>query len=206
MIRQKMSDLAGARKSIYTTLGASNHTDKERECNDYYATEPWAIDVLHGVEKFDGAIWEPACGGGHLSKRLQELGYKVFSTDLIDRGYGKSDIDFLNQKQCLPCVRHIITNPPYKYALEFCQHAYDLVPDGGKVAMFLRLQFLEGKKRKVFFTKYPPKALYVSSSRIQTAKNGEFERMKDGGGSAVAYGWFVWEKRLQGDTVIKWVN
>jgi len=41
-------DWTGNNKSIYTTLGASNHTEKEREENDYYATEPVAIDVLLG--------------------------------------------------------------------------------------------------------------------------------------------------------------
>ena len=41
-----MSDWTGNSKSIYTTLGASNHTDKDREQNDCYATDPIAIDVL----------------------------------------------------------------------------------------------------------------------------------------------------------------
>lgn len=39
-------DWTGNAKSIYTTLGASNHTDKEREFNDYYATDPIAVDAL----------------------------------------------------------------------------------------------------------------------------------------------------------------
>lgn len=39
-------DWTGNRKSIYSTLGASNHTDKEREKNDFYATDPIAIDAL----------------------------------------------------------------------------------------------------------------------------------------------------------------
>lgn len=39
-------DWTGNGKSIFTTLGASNHTDKERETNDYYATDPIAIDAL----------------------------------------------------------------------------------------------------------------------------------------------------------------
>lgn len=39
-------DWTGTNKSIYATLGASNHTDKEREQHDYYATSPEAIDFL----------------------------------------------------------------------------------------------------------------------------------------------------------------
>ena len=46
--RNKMqsNDWTGNQNSVYKTLGASNHTDKDRETNDYYATDPIAIDVL----------------------------------------------------------------------------------------------------------------------------------------------------------------
>ena len=98
--------------------------------------------------------------------------------------------------------RDIITNPPYSHAQEFVEKAMELVEEGGKVAMFLKLTFLEGKKRKELFKKYPPKVLYVSSSRLQCAKNGDFE----GVGTAIAYGWFVWEKGYKGEPVIRWIN
>lgn len=74
---------------------------------------------------------------------------------------------------------------------------------GRKVAMFLKLQFLEGKSRKEFFLKNPPKTVYVSSSRLICAMNGEFSKYPS---SAVAYAWFVWEKGFKGDPVIKWIN
>lgn len=193
------------RRNVFTTLGASNHTDKVRQGDDFYATEPIAADILHNEEDFKGGIWECACGEGHLSKRFIELGHEVISTDLIYRGYGHhKSVDFLNQIKAL--APNIVTNPPYKHAQEFIEKALSLVPEGGKVAMFLKLTFLEGKKRKDMFTKFPPKVLYVSSSRIQCAKNADFVGMKKGGGSAVAYGWYVWEKGIKRDTIIKWVN
>ena len=199
-----MKDWTGDKNSIFKTLGASNHTDKERQKHDYYATEPRAIELLLEVEEFSDHIWECACGEGHLSKVLVERGYNVRSTDLIDRGYGEGGVDFLTQSE--PFNGDIITNPPYKYASEFVYKALDLIPEGRKVAMFLKLQFLEGKKRKELFLKHPPKVIYVSSSRLLCAKNGEFERMRAGGGSAVAYAWFVWVKGFKGDTIVKWIN
>ena len=199
-----MKDWTGDKNSIFKTLGASNHTDKERQKHDYYATEPRAIELLLEVEEFSDHIWECACGEGHLSKVLVERGYNVRSTDLIDRGYGEGGVDFLAQSE--PFDGDIITNPPYKYASEFVYKALDLIPEGGKVAMFLKLQFLEGKKRKELFLKHPPKVIYVSSSRLLCAKNGEFEQMRAGGGSAVAYAWFVWVKGFKGDTIVKWIN
>jgi hypothetical protein len=199
-----LKDWTGDKNSIFKTLGASNHTDKERQKHDYYATEPKAIELLLEVEEFSDHIWECACGEGHLSKVLVERGYNVRSTDLIDRGYGEGGVDFLAQSE--PFDGDIITNPPYKYASEFVYKALDLIPEGRKVAMFLKLQFLEGKKRKELFLKHPPKVIYVSSSRLLCAKNGEFEQMRAGGGSAVAYAWFVWVKGFKGDTIVKWIN
>ena len=89
-------DWTGDKNSIFKTLGASNHTEKEREQNDYYATDPVAIDVLlkDGGAKLAPRLWECSCGAGHLSKRLEEYGYKVYSSDLIDRGYGTGGVDF----------------------------------------------------------------------------------------------------------------
>jgi len=198
----KNKDWTGNQKSIYKTLGASNHTEKDREENDYYATEPKAIDLLCQVEKFHEWVLEPACGEGHLSKRLIENGYQVYSSDLIDRGYGMQN-DFFETKSW---HEDIITNPPYKFAQEFIEKSLSIIPTGNKVAMFLKLQFMEGKARKKLFKANPPKTIYVSSSRLLCAKNADFEGMIKGGGSAVAYAWYVWEKGFSGKTTVEWIN
>ena len=203
-------DWTGNSNSIYKTLGASNHTDKERETHDYYATEPKAMELLLEVEEFHPYVWECACGEGHLSEVLKSNGYDVRSSDIIDRGYpGTEVIDFLKVKKSdikhlLP--RDIITNPPYKYAKEFVEHALEISMDGTKIAMFLKLQFLEGKARRALYDKSPPKTIYVASGRLLCAKNGEFDKMKAGGGSAVAYAWYVWEKGYHGDIIVKHIN
>ena len=95
------------------------------------------------------------------------------------------------------------------YLLNSRKLALEVSVPGVKVAMFLKLQFLEGQARKELFLKNPPKVVYVSSSRLGCAKNGEFKVGKNGEfmiESAVAYAWFVWEKGYKGDTVIRWVN
>ena len=40
MTVQTEKDWTGNYNSIFKTLGASNHTAKKRQGNDYYATEP----------------------------------------------------------------------------------------------------------------------------------------------------------------------
>lgn len=190
--------------SIYITLGASNHTDKNRQNEDFYATDPIAAELLLKVEVFGNNIWECACGQKHLSNVFESHGYNVRSSDIVDR-CGNEVYDFLSPEN-KEWNGDIITNPPYKLAKEFIEKSIEIIPEGKKVAMFLKIQFLEGKERKKMFQKYPPKVIYVSSSRILCAKNAEFEAMKAGGGSAVAYAWYVWEKGYKGDTIIKWIN
>jgi hypothetical protein len=197
-------DWTGNKNSIYKTLGASNHTDAERQNEDYYATDPKAAELLLKLETFSN-IWECACGEGHLSKIFEKAGHNVRSSDLIDRGYGESGFDFLSIDN-LQWDGDIITNPPYKYAQEFVEKSLSIINNGNKVAMFLKLQFMEGKARKRLFQLHPPKIIYVSSSRVLCAKNAEFEKMIASGGSAVAYAWYVWEKGCNETTQIKWFN
>lgn len=190
-------------KKVFTVLGSSNHVAENREAFDYYATDPKAVEMLLELEQFAPVIWEPACGEGHISKVLQAHGYQVISTDLVYRGFGDPEpLDFL--KETLDGFEgDIITNPPYSTGLEFVQRALESVRPGGKVAMFLKVQFLEGQKRGAFFKDTPPRTVYISRSRLSCAKNGDFERFPD---STIAYAWYVWEKGFTGDPVIKWFN
>lgn len=199
-------DWTGNANSIWKTLGASNHTDKERQNEDYYATDPIAAEWLLKIEEIpkDKPIWECAAGEKHLSKVFEEYGYKVRSSDLIVRTEDVEQLDFLTSNETWDGT--IITNPPYNQAVNFIQKAMESITEGNKVIMFLKVQFLEGKSIKKLFEKYPPKTVWVSSSRITCAKNGDFEYMKANGGSAVAYAFYVWQKGYKGDTILKWFN
>ena len=64
---------------------------------------------------------------------------------------------------------------------------------------------LRGRNFKVF-EKYPPKYVFVSSSRLQCAKNGDFVRYGKGVNTAVAYAWYIWIKGYTGETVVRWIN
>lgn len=187
---------------MFRMIGASNHSETDREDNDFYATDPKALDLLLDLEHFDPYVWECACGKGHLSEVLRKRGYIVKSTDLIDRGYGIGGVDFL---RCAD--KHngdIITNPPYKYAQEFVEHALSIIPDGNRVAMFLKLTFLESGTRRKMFEQNPPEYIYVSSSRVQCALGGDFEKYKST--TAIAYGWFIWRKGFTGEPRVRWFN
>lgn len=166
-----MKDWVGNGNSIFKTIGSSAHTDKEREVNDYYATDPIAIDKLLSVEMPSSNIWECACGEGHLSERLKEKGYHVISTDLIDRGYADETRDFLTAERGYKGY-DILTNPPYKYATEFVVKALELLDEGRKAYMFLKLTFLEGKARfeKIFKSTPPPCGIRIHKAHYLRQK------------------------------------
>jgi len=184
---------------IYRTMGASNHTQDDRAEQDFYATDPKAIDALLEVEDFSKSILEPACWMGHLSSRLVEKWHAVLSSDIVDRWYGIVQ-DFFSYAEW---DWDIITNPPYSLAQEFIEHSLRITKPWAKVAMFLKVQFLEGKRRKELFKKFPPKIIYVFSERIMCAKNWDFEWLKKSWGSAVAYAWYIWENGWQWQPVIR---
>ena len=195
-------DWTGDTHSVFVTVGASNHSKGERQSEDFYASDPCAAEWLLKLEELDGDIWECCCGEGHLGKVFESHGHNVKATDLVDRGYGIGGVNFLS-----PTITewhsHIATNPPFSIAQEITEKAIEIIPEGKKVCMFLRTLFLEGKARRRLFDKYPPIRVWVTSSRIVCAKNGDF---KANTGGAQSYAWFVLEKGYKGDTTLKWFN
>ena len=193
--------------SFYKILGASNHTQKGREPNDFYATTPKAAELILEKESFSPTVWECAVGEGHLAEVFKRHGYNVLSSDIIDRGYPNTEIiNFLEYTPDCEKDIDIVTNPPYKYAKEFVEKSLQCISNGHKVAMFLKLQFLKGKERRKLFESAPPKTIYVASGRLLCAKNAQFDAMRKSGGGAIAYAWFVWEKGYKGKPTIDWIN
>lgn len=186
------------RNASYVT--ANTHDPVNRHPEDYYPTHPGATRALLAVEKFVGRIWEPACGEGDMSRVLEEAGYDVLSTDLIDRGYGQGDRDFL--MEWTPLAPNIVTNPPFKWAIEFTDRALQLTT--GKVCLFLRLAFLEGVERGKWFPTAPLARIWIMSRRVPMQR-GRLSEEGDGHG-VIAFAWFVFEHGHVGPPTIGWLD
>lgn len=204
-----MKPLTAAAGSAFSR--AQTDDPVNRETHDFYPTHPGATRALLGVESFAGGIWEPACGDGAMSRVLEAAGHDVVSTDLIDRGYGEGGRDFLMEWSAQ--APNIVTNPPFRWAAEFVQRALLLtVPPtrgpGGvetrKVALFLRLAFLEGLERQKLLAGTPLARVWVFSRRVPMARG---EMVAEGGGHGViAFAWFVWEHGHQGPPALGWLD
>ena len=137
--------------------------------------------------------------GGHLAEVFNSRGLLAKATDKYDHGYGEIE-DFFDSKEW---HGDIVTNPPYKFGKEFIEHALKIIPDGRKLALYFPIRYLSSKGRRETFDKYPPYKVWVSSSRLICAANGEFEKVQ---GSAVDYAWFIWHKGYDGETKLGWFN
>ena len=187
------SEGGAAVKSHRSIVGQSRGRPKD----DFYPTPRSATEALLGVETFKGTIWEPACGDGAICRVLEERGHDVFGTDLFDRGYGRAGIDFLRDDSIR--ADNIVTNPPYVLARPFVEQA--LRRSDRKVAMLLKLVFLEGERRRRFFEATPLARVWVFSKRLQLTRNG---RTYENSGM-IAFAWFVWEHGHKGPPTLGWI-
>jgi predicted RNA methylase len=76
----------------------------------------------------------------------------------------------------------VVTNPPYRKALEFVERSLVEVAPGGTVVMLLRLGFLESIKRRGFHQKHPADVFVLS--RRPSFTGGKTD--------ATAYAFFAW--------------
>ena len=195
-------DWTGNTKSVFTTIGASNHSNKIRPAFDFYASPSSIITSLlqkHSIPHLP--IWECAAGENNLAYPLEQAGYKVITSDIVQRKVPIDYVeDFLQTKELRAPI--VLTNPPYREAKEFILHSIELGAE--YVYMFLKTTFLEGQERySDLFSKYPPKEIWVFSKRVQVALNNNPEEFKKS--SAVSYSWFIWEKGFTGDPTIHWL-
>lgn len=188
-------------------IGLHRKQGDEREEHDFYATHPRAIPPLMellGWQNGGKLIRENSCGQGHLSQMLEIYGHTVVSTDLIDRGYGISGVDFLvpGPLDSLP-YDGVIMNPPFKHARRFISRSLEIAP---VVCAFLRITFLESARRRSFFESNPPRYVAVFCDRIESSKNAKF--IKDDGKpekSATLHSWFIWHRGYRGRPEIVWI-
>jgi hypothetical protein len=163
---------------------------------DFFPTPAWATYALIENEQFVGEILEPACGDGAMVRILALRANLVTATDLYDRGFGQSGIDFLQSNQV---ADNIVTNPPYNAAENFVR--VGVKNARRKLALLLRLAFLEGANRaNTIFARCPPSRVWVFSERITFYPAGAVQK----GTGTTAYAWFVWDRDAPSGTELKW--
>jgi hypothetical protein len=132
-----------------------------------------------------------------MSKVMIKQGYDVYSSDLIDRGYGEPGINFLESNKQ---VDNIVTNPPFNLATEFTLKAFELAKH--KVVMLSKISYLEGvKRRELIFNKNKLERVLIFTRRVPFKK----ESTKKLAGGLMAFGWFIYDVSYNGKPTIDWI-
>jgi hypothetical protein len=182
--------------------------NSKRDKTDFYPTPvPSTLALLDsGYLEYDyKSILEPAAGKGDIVKVVKHYypNAKIDAFDLYDYGSeivkpGKNFLTDEYDKYDL-----VITNPPYnsKILMPFVEKAIEVA--NKSVAMFLKITFLEGKKRYDFFKNNKMlKYVLVFSDRQPLYKNG----IVDNSGNAICYAWYIWDKSYNGLPTIDWLR
>ncbi|MCO5071115.1 MAG: SAM-dependent methyltransferase [Rhizobiaceae bacterium] len=220
--------LEPSRANLRVHIGTKTATREERAQN-LYETPVEAMRTLLALERFHAApgILEPACGKGAILRPLEDAGYDVAISDLIDYGTATKDgecqgvADFLSSSPASRAAlqvaraseepRDIVTNPPYGDVLNaFVAHALR-VHRPRKMALLLNLNFLcgfEDPDRCFAMDENRPARVYVFSRRLPMMHRDGWDGPQ--ASSSMNTAWFVWELdrhgRYAGPTIINRVD
>lgn len=158
----------------------------ERVDGDFYPTPAWVTECLLAKATLRGPIWEPCCGDGAVAKVLTAAGHEVVATDLVDRGFGSTGVDFFTASRLPEGCRTLVTNPPYgdggfrgragKAAgnmLGFVEHAIRLAQQAeGQLALLVRFQWIAGRRVASLLAEAKMHSAIVLTRRIRWFDNG----------------------------------
>lgn len=180
----------------------------KRDEFDWYVEPEICSEALFIVEKFDGSIWDPACGMGRIVSSAISAGYEAVGTDLNPKAnsiYGEC-YNFLTDY--VPIEKHnIVSNPPFGIAEEFVIKAIEDVKVGGKVAMILPLVWMAGfSTKRSWLPVSPLMRVYPISPRPSMPPAAVIMSGEKPGNGTKDFAWFVWEKGYEGHAQIAFMN
>lgn len=162
---------------------------------DPYFTCPEATVSLMYLERayLPPVILDPCAGNGAITRLLTQFGYETHANDIKDYGLERCSIGDYMTYETPPWIEGIVTNPPFKKALEFAQKALD---ESGYVAFLVRSNFLiEAASRDAFFEQHPPARVYHFSQRLPSMHILDWAGPR--AGNQTPYSWAVWDRRAK---------
>ncbi len=172
-----------------------------RARNDLYATAVGLSRPMLALERFEGDVWECACGDGQLAREIRPWLRRrdgVIGTDIEYQGYGeRGSVDFLQTTTLL--APNIVTNPPFNRWLPFAQHALNL--GATKVVMLGSYAKSAGQRAARMMRETQLARVLVCAGRVNMLPPGGVDLGYD---TYVNYAWYVWEKGHQGPPALHW--
>lgn len=195
-------------------MSAAGLGGPRRPLDAYQTPYPLALAALARMPwLLDGArvALEPSAGGGAWVRALRAarasderprpLTVLAVDLDPAAPGLALADLgragDFLAWEPD-PLARPdlVVGNPPFSAAEAHARHALAVArPGSGRVALLLRLAFLEGLRRLPFWREHPPSVV------LPLARRPSFT---GGGTDSCAYAVFAWDLARSAPPVLEW--
>ncbi|BAB54373.1 hypothetical protein [Mesorhizobium japonicum] len=195
-----LAGLEPSRSNLRASVGTDSATAAERG-NNLYETPPEAMRTLLSFMRFSAKVWEPACGKGAISRMLEDAGYEVELSDLVDYGTVDRHGELQRAENFMstapradnPDRPDIVTNPPYGADLNaFVAHALR-AHRPRRIALLLNLNFLcgfEDENRNFAMDEHPPSDVFVFTRRLPMMHRDGWTG--DIASSRMNTAWFIW--------------
>jgi hypothetical protein len=178
----------------------SHHWDRHPQ--DFYVEPRWCSERLFAVERFDGPIYDPACGLGRIVLAALNAGYATCSSDLVARSqFCPEPLDFL---ATCDSMTNIVSNPPFGIAEKFVAHALRLAER--KVAMLLPAAWVQGDERSRWLETTPLRRVYFITPRPSMPPGPAILAGQKPGNGTSDFAWFVWRQGYMDAPEIKWLR
>lgn len=173
----------------------------QRETDEHYVEPKWCSRRLFQEEDFEGGVYDPCCGFGHIVISALEHGLKGYGSDLVDRGWDstRTPHDFLTGHD----EQHdnIVCNPPFNIAADFALHALKLARR--KVAMIFPTARLNAAH---WLRETPLARVWLMTPRPSMPPGHTITAGEKPGGGKMDFCWLVWTKAHAGPAELRWLR
>jgi hypothetical protein len=174
-----------------------------RDPDDWYVEPEWVSERLFAVEKFEGRIWDPACGLGRVVAAARAAGYEARGSDKVIRSdHCVTPMDFLEQVIILG--ENIVSNPPFGIARPFIERALHL--SRAKVAMLLPTVWANSASTGTWLESTPLYREYRIGPRPSMPPGRVIVAGEKPGRGKADFSWFVWLKGYEGRPSVHWLR
>lgn len=177
----------------------------EKEQHEWYVEPRWTSVRLFEVERFDGPVCDPCCGGGNILASAALSGHEAYGYDVVDRGsaHFRARRDFLSDGVM---AANIVTNPPFDQIDQFAAQALRMAER--KVAMICPTRRLNAAGKWLAAT--PLYRVWMLTPRPSMPPGAEFHRLaalgKEPSGGTMDFCWLVWLRGFEGAPTINWLH
>lgn len=206
-----MSEVATSTGPLRGPLRKRESSLWEREINDWYVEPEWCSARLFEEEKFEGGIYDPACGMGNIVKSARAAGLFAKGGDVVQRSDYCDFVESWMDADENVMFDNIVSNPPFKLCDNRKEGTYPFVEKcldhaRCKVALLLPANWVQGDARSRWLATTPLRRVHFISPRPSMPPGHVIAAGEKPGNGTTDYAWLVWLKGYDGTPEIRWLR